>query len=84
MYCVQDRNYCGFCNNAYLPNNYPNHLKSQGHNNNVLRGHCTNSAKVKTHSIKKWMKKELVNNITNETIYQLQYYKNLFLAHKKI
>ena len=30
------------------------------------------------------MKTELVNNIANEAIYQLQYYKKLYLAHKKI
>ena len=30
------------------------------------------------------MKTEVVNNIANEAIYQLQYYKNLYLAHKKI
>ena len=30
------------------------------------------------------MKTELVNNIANEAIYQLKYYKNLYLAHKKI
>ena len=30
------------------------------------------------------MKTELVNNIANEGIYQLQYYKKLFLTHKKI
>ena len=30
------------------------------------------------------MKTELVNNIANEAIYQLRYYKNLYLAHKKI
>ena len=30
------------------------------------------------------MKTELVNNTTNEALYQLQYYKNLYLAHKKI
>ena len=30
------------------------------------------------------MKTELVNNIANEAIYQLQYYKNLYIAHKKI
>ena len=30
------------------------------------------------------MKTELVNNIANEAIYQLQYYKNLYLTHKKI
>ena len=29
------------------------------------------------------MKTELVDNIANEAIYQLQYYKNLNLAHKK-
>ena len=30
------------------------------------------------------MKTELANNIANEAIYQLQYYKKLNLAHKKI
>ena len=29
------------------------------------------------------MKTEIVNNIANEAIYQLQYYENLYLAHKK-
>ena len=30
------------------------------------------------------MKTELVNNIANEAIYQLEYYKNLYLVHKKV
>ena len=30
------------------------------------------------------MKTELINNIANEGIYQLEYYENLYLAHKKI
>ena len=30
------------------------------------------------------MKTEMVNNLANEAIYQLQYYKNLYLTHKKI
>ena len=30
------------------------------------------------------MKTELVNNIGNESMYQLQYCKNLYLAHKKL
>ena len=30
------------------------------------------------------MKTEVVNKIANEAIYQLQYYQNLYLAHKKI
>ena len=30
------------------------------------------------------MKTELVNNIANEAIYQLQYYKKLYLTHKKV
>ena len=29
------------------------------------------------------MKTENINNIANEAIYQLKYYKNLYLAHKK-
>ena len=30
------------------------------------------------------MKTELVNKIANEGIYQLEYYKNLYLVHKKV
>ena len=30
------------------------------------------------------MKTEIVNKIANEGIYQLQYYKNLYLIHKKV
>ena len=30
------------------------------------------------------MRTEIVNNLVDEAIYQLQYYKNLYLAHKKI
>ena len=30
------------------------------------------------------MKTEIVNNLADEAIYQLQYYKNLYLTHKKI
>ena len=30
------------------------------------------------------MRTELVNNIANEQIYQLQYYKKVYLTHKKI
>ena len=30
------------------------------------------------------MRTEVVNNLANEAIYQLQYYKNLYLTHKKI
>ena len=30
------------------------------------------------------MRTELVNNIANEGIYQLEYYKHLYLVHKKV
>ena len=30
------------------------------------------------------MKTEIVSNIAKEAIYELKYYKNLYLAHKKI
>ena len=30
------------------------------------------------------MRTEVVNNLANEAIYQLEYYKNLYLAHKKV
>ena len=30
------------------------------------------------------MKTEIVNNLADEAIYQLQYYKNLYLVYKKI
>ena len=49
MYYVQNRIYCGVCNRSCRPDNYPNHLKSQGHVNNVLKNQCTNSMIIKTH-----------------------------------
>ena len=39
---------------------------------------------IKTHNKKRLMKTELVKNIANEAIYQLEYYKNLYLVHKKL
>ena len=30
------------------------------------------------------MKTEIVDNIVNEAIYQLQYFNNLYLVHKKV
>ena len=30
------------------------------------------------------MKTEIVNNIASEGIYQLEYYKSLYLVHKKV
>ena len=48
IYCVQDRIYCGVCNKSVIPDNYSNHLKSQGYVNNVLKNHCTNSMMIKT------------------------------------
>ena len=30
------------------------------------------------------MKTEIVNNLANKAIYQLKYYKNLYLVHKKV
>ena len=30
------------------------------------------------------MRTEVVKNLANEAIYQLEYYKNLFLVHKKV
>ena len=30
------------------------------------------------------MRTEVVNNLADEAIYQLQYYKKLYLAHKKV
>ena len=53
MYCVQFRKYCGVCNKSYVANNYTNHLKSQGHIQNIFRDHCTNSTVVKIHFITK-------------------------------
>ena len=80
-YRVQNKTYCGVCNTSVIANNYPNHLKAQGHNDIVLKHHCTNSTTAKTHFIKEQLKIELVNNIANIAIHQLQYYKNLYLTH---
>ena len=38
MYCAQNnRIYCSDCNKSYISNNYSNHLKSKGHNINVMK-----------------------------------------------
>ena len=50
MYCTQNRIYCGDCNQSVLPENYQNHLKSQGHVNNSLKNRSTNSMIIKTHT----------------------------------
>ena len=39
---------------------------------------------VKTHFVKKQVKTEIVDSIAKEAIYQLQFYKNLYLTHEKI
>ena len=49
MFCVQNRIFCGVCNKSVLPANYPNHLRSQGHANNVLKNSSTKSMIIKTH-----------------------------------
>ena len=41
MYSAQNnRIYCSDCNKSYVPNNYSNHLKSKGHNINVMKKCC--------------------------------------------
>ena len=37
MYCVQIRIYCDACNQSYIDKNYHNHLRSQGHINNIRK-----------------------------------------------
>ena len=48
MYGVQNRIFCGVCQICVLPDNYPNHLRSQGHAINVMENRCTNSKIMKT------------------------------------
>ena len=48
MYCVQNRIYCGVCHISVLVDNYSNHLKTQGHINNILKNQCTSSNIKKT------------------------------------
>ena len=43
MYYSQDRLFCGVCNKSVLPAIYPNHFKSQGLINTVLKSQCKNS-----------------------------------------
>ena len=45
---VQNRIHCGVCHTSVLLDNYPNHLRSQGHASNVMRNQCTNSMIMKT------------------------------------
>ena len=49
MPCTQSRIYCGVCHISVLPDNYQNHLRSQGHASNVLKNSCTNSMIIKSH-----------------------------------
>ena len=42
MFCVQEIIYCGVFNISVIPNIYANHLKSQGHVNNILKNQYTN------------------------------------------
>ena len=53
MPCTQNRIYCGVCHISVLPDNYQNHLRSQGHASNVLKNSCTNSMIIKTHNKKR-------------------------------
>ena len=51
MYCAQNnRIYCSDCNKSYIPNNYSNHLKSKGHNINVMKKCCCSCDNGITHS----------------------------------
>ena len=50
MYCAQNnRIYCSDCNKSYIPNNYSNHLKSKGHNINVMKKRCCSCDNDITH-----------------------------------
>ena len=40
MYCVKNRIYCHDCNRSSIDSNYSNHLRSQGHIDNVMKKHC--------------------------------------------
>ena len=48
MPCTQNRIYCGVCHISVLPDNYQNHIRSQGHASNVLKNPYTNSMIIKT------------------------------------
>ena len=50
---MQGRIYCDVFNKSVIPNSYPNHLKSEGPVNIVLRNQCTNSM-IKKHIIGKY------------------------------
>ena len=51
MYCAQNnRIYCSYCNKSYIPNNYSNHLKTQGHKINVMKKRCCGCNNDITHS----------------------------------
>ena len=49
MYGVQNRIFCGVRQISVLPDNYQNQLRSEGHDNNVLKNSCTYSVIIKTH-----------------------------------
>ena len=40
MPCVKNRIYCHDCNRSYIDSNYSNHLRSQGHIDNLMKKRC--------------------------------------------
>ena len=40
MYCVQNRYYCHDCSKSYIDRSNSNHLRYQGHDNNVMKKPC--------------------------------------------
>ena len=40
MYCVKNIIYCHDCNRSYIDGNFSNHLRSQGHIDNVIKKRC--------------------------------------------
>ena len=51
MYCAQNnRIYCSDCNKSFLPNSYSNHLRTKGHNINVMKKLYCSCNNVITHS----------------------------------
>ena len=49
MPCVKNRIYCHDCNRSYIDSNYSNHLRSQGHIDNLMKKRCCNNYDITQH-----------------------------------
>ena len=79
MYCAQNnRIYCSDCNKPVLPSNYPNHLKSKGHNIYITKKRCCSCDNDINHS----NNPDLTSSMNNLSLNSNHNIKTVFLSVK--